>query len=154
MGRVTVKPATRSRVPPLRLGDNRTTSSALHRLQYNGPLKPWENFLQDVQDTDAAQSWRRTSIRLQHIDSVHEYFEVGDESGVQSRFIQNCGEELGRIFEAQGIDLNFSDFRCLGLSYTKTPDIVLKTKQGRAKSRWRNQGTLGQYSQAMPCICI
>jgi hypothetical protein len=93
------------------------------------------NFVQDVKHTDAAQSWRRTTIRLKqgNTDFEHEHFEVGDESGVQSRFTQHYAEELSRIFEAQQLDMNFSDFKCLGLPYVNTPDVVLKSTQGELK---------------------
>jgi hypothetical protein len=50
---------------------------------------------------------------------------VGDEHGVQARFSQSFGTVLSHIFGAQGIDLVFGDFKCLGNPYTGTPDVIL-----------------------------
>ncbi|CAG8946879.1 unnamed protein product [Penicillium salamii] len=79
-----------------------------------------------------------------------EHFEVGDEAGVQSRFTLHFGEELGRIFEAQGIDVNFSDFKCLGLGYENTSDSVLKTQSPRHRSRRCHQGGAACLSPPPP----
>lgn len=38
------------------------------------------------------------------------------------------GNELGHIFAAQSIDLNFLDFKCLGIDYDSIPDVVLKSQ--------------------------
>ncbi|KAJ5521607.1 hypothetical protein N7527_005722 [Penicillium freii] len=135
MPRITAKPATRSHVPPLKVGIA-TTSNALHRLRYSGPLTRWMNFVQDVENNDKAQVWRKQTIRLEQKNNAFQddHFQVGDEAGVQSRFTQHYGEELGRIFEAQGIDVLFSDFKSLGLGYENTPDSALKTQGNELKA--------------------
>lgn len=95
----------------------------------------WGDFAQRVEDDDKARVWLKPSIRLkEQNDAVcKERFLVDDESGVQSRFTQHYGEKLCRIFEAQDIDLVFSDIRCAGVSYANIPDIVIMDSSRRLK---------------------
>lgn len=53
--------------------------------------------------------------------------------GSENRSTQRYSEELSRIFEAQQLDMHFSDFKCLGLQYENTPDIIVKSTQGQLK---------------------
>ncbi|CAG8359124.1 unnamed protein product [Penicillium salamii] len=135
MPRITAKAATQSHVPPLNKGLSTTRSNALHTIFYDGPLSLWEGFAQYAEDDDKARVWRKPSIRLEEQNDAfrEEQFVVGDESGAQSRFTQHYGEELSRIFEAQGIDLVFSDFKCAGVPYANIPDTVIMDSSRRLK---------------------
>lgn len=62
---------------------------------------------------------------------------VGDEHGVQGRFQQSVGQVLGKVPDAQAIDQNFADFKCIGSPYQKTPDVVTMSRGNVLKVRTR-----------------
>lgn len=106
-------------LPPLNVGTHRTTSPALHNLEYIGALSPWPNFKSSVQAMYNAQVFSRSSTAnvspsLHNIDP--EIVCVGDEHGLQGRFQQAIGQAL---------------------RYKNVPDIVglSTTVQGREELR-------------------
>ncbi|CAG8037342.1 unnamed protein product [Penicillium salamii] len=67
------------------------------------------NFVQDVENTDKAQSWRKPTIRLEEKNDgfQDEHFEVGDEAGFQSRFTQHFGESHSCTSSSLGTPYSF-----------------------------------------------
>lgn len=126
--RVTVGQATRSTIPRLLVGDHHTTSTALHPLKYQAILRPWPSFRMNVQAMDAAMRWSNRTVHYtessRRLDE--EIVHVGDEHGVQGRFQQSVGSVIGHVCAAQGIDIHFADFKCIGSPYTNIPDVILK----------------------------
>lgn len=55
---------------------------------------------------------------------------IADETGVQGRFEQPIGQVLGRVFEAEGVDIRFADFKAAGIGYSKTPDTAMVSRNG------------------------
>ncbi|OQE83475.1 hypothetical protein PENNAL_c0032G03300 [Penicillium nalgiovense] len=37
---------------------------------------------------------------------------------------------LGRVFEAEGVDIRFADFKAAGIGYSKTPDTAMVSRNG------------------------
>jgi hypothetical protein len=113
-------------LPGLLQGPSRTKSSALHDLDFIGPLREWPNFLQDVIANVQGQKWSTRVIKYaqQARDLDAETVLVGDEHGVQGRFQQSVGQVLGKILNAQGINAHFADFKCLNSAYDKIPDVI------------------------------
>lgn len=118
-----------SSLPRLLLSDKRTTSSALHRIRYIGPLAPWTGFTAAVKSAFETQKWsnRVIQISVQSRELTDEKVFVGDEAGVHARFQQAAGQVLGAVFEAQSINMALGDFKCTGISYNRTPDVVMLT---------------------------
>ncbi|KAJ5592206.1 hypothetical protein N7537_009110 [Penicillium hordei] len=116
-----------SPLPDLLVSDNRTTSSTLHKIQFAGPLLPWTGFTTAVKNAYNTQQWsnRVIQIGIQSRNLTTERVFVGDEAGVCARFQQAAGQVLGAVFEAQSINIALGDFKCTGLSYSKTPDVVM-----------------------------
>ncbi|KAI2791878.1 hypothetical protein POX_c04758 [Penicillium oxalicum] len=134
--RVTVRQATRSTIPRLLVGDHHTASTALHPLKYQAILRPWPAFRMDVQAMDAAMRWSNRTVHYtessRHLDE--EIVHVGDEHGVQGRFQQSVGSVIGHVCAAQGIDIHFADFKCIGSPYTSIPDVILKSTHNELKA--------------------
>lgn len=104
-------------MPALLLGAHHTTSSALHDLEFKGPLRHWSNFLRAVEATDQIQVWSSRVVQFaqKSRDIEAEAVDVGDEHDVQGRFQQSFRQVLGTILKPQSIDLYFADFICLGI---------------------------------------
>ncbi|KAJ5529182.1 hypothetical protein N7527_002575 [Penicillium freii] len=95
--RVRAKQIIQAPLPPLDVGAHKTTSSALHNLEYVGTLTPWPNFKSSVEAMYDAQVFSRSSTAtvspgLHNIDP--EIVCVGDEHGLQGRFQQAIGQAL------------------------------------------------------------
>ncbi|OQD69307.1 hypothetical protein PENPOL_c002G10652 [Penicillium polonicum] len=125
--RVRAKQILQAPLPPLNVGTSKTTSSALHGLEYVGTLSPWPNFKSQVEAFYNTQAFARSakaavSPGLHNVDP--EIVCVGDEHGLQGRFQQAIGQVLGAALEAQGVNLHFADFKCSGLQYQNVPDVV------------------------------
>ncbi|CAG8386389.1 unnamed protein product [Penicillium salamii] len=111
----------------LLISESRTTSSALHKIRFIGPLLPWRDFLNSAKNCYDQQQWSQQAIQisLQARDLTNEKVFVGDEAGVSARFQQAAGQVLGAVFEAQSINMAFGDFKSTGLAYIRTPDVVM-----------------------------
>ena len=116
-----------SALPNLLVSDNRTTSSALHKIRFAGPLLPWTGFTTAAKTAYDNQQWSNRVIQIstQARNLTDEKFFVGDEPGVHARFQQAAGQVLGAVFEAQSINMALGDFKSTGLAYNKTPDVVM-----------------------------
>lgn len=101
-------------LPPLLKTNFHTNANAVHPLIYNGELNFWPNFCQDVRATMDNQHWssRVIGYTLNTRDLNDNKVFVGDETGVQGTFQQAIGQTLGKVFEAQRLDIQFADFKC------------------------------------------
>lgn len=113
--------------PRLLISDKQTTSSALHRIRYVGPLAPWTGFVAAVKNAFDTQKWSNRVIQMsvKARDLTDEKVFVGDKAGVHAQFQQATGQVLGAVFEAQSINMALGDFKCTGISYSRTPDVVM-----------------------------
>lgn len=102
-------------------------SSALHDVEFVGPLRHWSTFPRAVEATGASQNWSNRVIKYtqKSYDIDVETVYVGGEHGVQGRFQQLLGQGLGQVLDAQSIDLHFADFKRLSSPYSNTPDAVI-----------------------------
>ncbi|CDM38526.1 unnamed protein product [Penicillium roqueforti FM164] len=57
--RVRAKQIIQAPLPPLNVGTYRTTSSAIHKMEYVGTLSPWPNFKSTVEAIYNAQAFSR-----------------------------------------------------------------------------------------------
>ncbi|GKZ37058.1 hypothetical protein AbraIFM66950_008448 [Aspergillus brasiliensis] len=128
---VTAQSSLKERLPNLLLGNNRTTSSALHQVEFIGRLTEWENFEEDVIRDYRMQDWGPNKVLdykphgFVTISSLrNEHVAVGDEMGVQGRWQQHICQVMSSIFHAQGLDLTLGDFRTSSSVYGKRPDIA------------------------------
>ncbi|KGO51516.1 hypothetical protein PEX2_010570 [Penicillium expansum] len=132
---IRVRETVNEALPPLLKTDFHTNANAVHRLIYNGELNYWPNFCQDVRATMDNQHWSNRVIgyTLNTHDLDDNKVFVGDETGVQGRFQQAIGQRLGKVFEAQRLDIQFADFKCLPNLGNKVPDCVMKTSRNELK---------------------
>lgn len=81
------------------------------------------------------QQWgnRVIKLNLDTRDLDQKKVFVGDEAGVQGRFQEAIGQTLGKVFEAQGLDIQFADFKCLPNLGNKVPDCIMKTSTNELK---------------------
>ncbi|KAE8344338.1 hypothetical protein BDV24DRAFT_160481 [Aspergillus arachidicola] len=130
---VTSKIAVQERLPDLNISDARTTSSAIHNIDYLGPLCPWPNFLGDVEGEFLTHNWANNRHRLYlrplgeptpH-SLLNEHCLVGNETGVQGRWQTHLGEVMSAVFQEQQFQLAFADFVSSGKDYNKNPDLVM-----------------------------
>lgn len=126
---VRVREAAAQALPPLPLGPNHTKSDALHPIKFVGELHPWPNFLRLVETYAQSLRWSNKLIRYSNAPGSPEAESqlIGDETGVQGVFNHSVGYYVGKMLQAQSIDLQFADFKCLGLAYANTPDSTLMT---------------------------
>ncbi|CAG8211012.1 unnamed protein product [Penicillium salamii] len=138
------------RIPALRVGANRTKSSALHPIKYIGPLHRWNTFEQDVNAGFQQHNWERhkstiTILPLEPLglhNIANEQLAIGDENGLQGRFNHNMGHVMNAVFGSQGLDLEFGDFRASNSSYRRTPDVAIMNggrdvqAVGELKAQW------------------
>ena len=54
-------------------------------------------------------------------------------TGAQGRFQQAIGQTLGKVLEAQRLDIQFADFKCLPNLGNKVPDCVMKTSRNELR---------------------
>jgi hypothetical protein len=123
-------------LPPLPLGPNYTKSNALHDIEYVGKLRRWSNFLRFVERFVQDQRWSNTLIKYAPglADPEAESHLIGDETGIQGVFNHSVGFMVGKVLQAQSIDIRFADFKCLGNNYTNTPDSILMTTNAELKA--------------------
>ncbi|CAG7940734.1 unnamed protein product [Penicillium salamii] len=126
----------RQALPPLRKTGFHTTSNAVHSLFYRGELHQWRNFCEDTRATVDSQQWSNKiigcNLKTRNLEENKVY--VGDESGLQGRFQQAIGQTLGKVFEAQDLDIQFADFKCLPRQGKKVPDCVMRTSTDELKA--------------------
>lgn len=112
----------------LQIGSHHTTSSAIQKLRFVGTLVEWPDFFQKVENANNQQPWSRLSRQPPRTFGRHtvepERVRVGDEHGLQGRFQQAIGHELGEALQFRGTDLYFADFKCSGSTYENIPDVV------------------------------
>ncbi|GKZ86302.1 hypothetical protein AnigIFM56816_001354 [Aspergillus niger] len=125
-------------LPTLQIGPKHTTSSAIHRISFTGKMRPWDNFVSDVENFCNAFQWKGN--RVSTTDSAQlaphhlsqEQISVGDETGAQGRFNQNVGQVMGGVFLSEEHDIKFGDFKSCVLDevYSRVPDSVMRTAAG------------------------
>lgn len=136
----------------LRLGDNRTESSAIHRVDFVGGLMPWPNFSRDVITTfsSASTHWstHTLDVRIAGLgsrDSISvEQLALGDETGLQGRLNERLGRPVTSSLQAQGVKLRMADFKASApaATYGRVPDMVMLDDSsaimvlGEAKCPW------------------
>jgi len=112
-------------LPRLITGPHHTKSSALHRLRYEKSLSEWSTFPEDVERfcsglPPVSRPIYYIGRSKQDKEAIEEFVAVGQENGVQGRFMQCVGTVLGGILRAFGIDIKFS---CWKAGRPKTPRI-------------------------------
>lgn len=129
---VTPKVALEERLPDLVLAQSRTNSSAIHRIDYIGPLTPWPDFHENVETSFRNyRGWRKRQLDLRPIGQpkphslLKEHVRVANELGVQGRWQQHIGQVMSGVFQAQDHQLTFTDFNAAGIQYIKRPDLIL-----------------------------
>ncbi|KAJ5968738.1 hypothetical protein N7501_004986 [Penicillium viridicatum] len=122
-------------LPPLPQGRNHTKSNALHDIEYVGELRHWFDFLRFVEGYTQGQRWSNKVIKYTSRSGDHEAEShlIGDETGLQGLFNHSVGFIVGKILEAQSINLQFADFKCLGHPYSNTPDSILMTSSAQLR---------------------
>ncbi|OJI91308.1 hypothetical protein ASPTUDRAFT_52982 [Aspergillus tubingensis CBS 134.48] len=124
-------------LPTLQIGPGHTTSSAIHKVSFTGKMRPWDNFVSDVESLCNAFQWKGN--RVANTDSAplphhlsREQISVGDETGAQGRFHQNVGQVMGGVFLSEGLDIKFGDFKSCVLDevYNRVPDSVMRRAAG------------------------
>jgi len=119
-------------IPDLLVGPGATQSSAIHKIDFIGPLDVWDDFEKDVMAAYDQHDWHKHRTTLAHRPSgplgpnntATEHVHTGDEHGVQGRFQQNIGQIMTAIFKSQGMQLSFGDFKCASEDYENTPDAA------------------------------
>ncbi|KAJ5087186.1 hypothetical protein N7456_010802 [Penicillium angulare] len=117
--------------PPLRIGDFKTTSSAIHDIDFLGQFREWTTFGRAAQTYLAQIEWEgRDMTLLDRVDGElyslkKEHVVVGNETDLQGRFIQCIGHCVGALFRAQQIDLQFASAQSAQRQYSLTPDSIM-----------------------------
>ncbi|CAG8932181.1 unnamed protein product [Penicillium salamii] len=117
------------------MGQNsHTNGNALHPLLSRGELHHLLDF-RHVRAAMNGQQWsnRVIKLNLDTRDLGQKKVFVGDEAGVQGRFQEAIGRTFGKVFEAQGLDIQFADFKCLPNLGNKVPDCIMKTSTNELK---------------------
>ncbi|CAG8144969.1 unnamed protein product [Penicillium nalgiovense] len=116
-------------LPDLLQAPYKTQSPALHGIKYIGPLHRWRNFDIDVRKSMSKDKFDTVvECTTRDSDIKQEQVYVADETGVQGQFEQAVGQVLGRVFEAEGVDIRFADFKAAGIGYSKTPDAAIVSR--------------------------
>ncbi|PYH97696.1 hypothetical protein BO71DRAFT_372767 [Aspergillus ellipticus CBS 707.79] len=121
----------REALPDLRRGHSATKNSAIHDITFPGKLERWDNFSLEAHRAYTGHNWKGTVLNLQHqsLETPHslsiEQVVVGDETGVQGRFNEHIGQDMGGVFSSQEIPLRFGDFKSSSKVYKKIPDSVI-----------------------------
>ncbi|PYH33787.1 uncharacterized protein BO87DRAFT_437087 [Aspergillus neoniger CBS 115656] len=146
-------------LPELEVGPGHTTSCAIHEIDYEGPLSPWVNFEREVEQQYVNHNWRLEPVGATEDNDdppphslSREQVYVGDENGVQGRFVQNVGQAVGSAFASQLLDVRFGDFKSslYPRGYKKVPDSVMETAAGgllavgELKTPWA-KGQIAKY---------
>ncbi|KAJ5918129.1 hypothetical protein N7454_010504 [Penicillium verhagenii] len=141
-----------SPLPDLLVSKNRTTSSALHKIQFVGPLLPWTGFTTSVKNVYDTQQWSNRVIQMsvQTRNLSDEKVFVGDEAGVYARFQQAAGQVLGAVFEAQSINIALGDFKSTGIAYSKTPDVVMLSLPNLQNANTQQLRVVGEVKVPWP----
>ncbi|CAG7967798.1 unnamed protein product [Penicillium salamii] len=132
---IRVREAVKEALPLLLTTGFHTISSALHPLVFKGEVDYWPDFCQEVRAAMNGHRWSNSVIKytLATRDLDQNKVFVGDEAGVQGRFQEAIGQTLGKVFEAQGLDIQFADFKCLPNLGNRVPDFIMKTSTNELK---------------------
>lgn len=128
-------------LPELQTGQSRTKSHALHNEVFVGSEEHWDGFFGEVLrffDTTPWQQYRKTILYRPGPNTTATVFSenvpCGDESTVQSRFIQNVSHYMNAISNAKDIDRVMTDYKSSTDQFINgVPDIVLLDRQGALK---------------------
>jgi len=129
-------------LPDLKIAERRTTSSALHNINFTGGIQQWTNFEADILSSLSSYAWSQQAIDvvLSGANAINapasEYVSVADEGGVQGRITERIGQVVGAALEFQQEQLLFGDFKGANPpypGYPKIPDFVVKGPSGDSK---------------------
>lgn len=141
-------------LPELRLGPEKTKTSALHPMYFVGTLEQWPDFEQQVWMVFNDHTWVRRILAHQARGKeplsylTQDMVAVGDEHGVQGRFNQHVGQVMSGILKSQGMDIIFVDFKCTTEDYAKISDVAcldntgLLLAMGELKTWWVREHNL------------
>ncbi|KAJ5895329.1 hypothetical protein N7495_007020 [Penicillium taxi] len=85
-------------LPSINIGPNFTQSSAIHNIQYIGPLRRWATFKNEVTTTFQNMNWSPVPLSVTLVNApIHgplsnEHIRCGDEIGLQGRFDERVGQ--------------------------------------------------------------
>ncbi|KAJ5176615.1 uncharacterized protein N7482_002492 [Penicillium canariense] len=134
--------ALKEALPDLKITTKKTTSSALHPIDFVGNLQLWPNFRAEVLQTFNTQTWSATIIKTKvagpaALGSIsEEHMGVSCEASLQGRLGERVGQVLSAVLKAQWYDLMFCSFRGAELPYEgyhKIPDFAAINQAGTVK---------------------
>ncbi|EPS25453.1 hypothetical protein PDE_00386 [Penicillium oxalicum 114-2] len=140
-------------LPPLNVGPYHTQISAIHPISFVGKLGLWDHFEAIVRDTFDSTKWDDTAqLPILGVSPLaHEYYHVGEERGVQSRFTERISQALTHVAVAQQLDFRFGDAKCVLPTYAKSPDFMIWNPSsnthlvvGELKTPWIREHQLGE----------
>ncbi|KAF4154853.1 hypothetical protein CNMCM8927_008968 [Aspergillus lentulus] len=128
-------------LPDLQRGDHHTDSSAIHPVKFVGTLQPWTTFAADALAAFQNHDWRRYKAQLELRPTTNpsvpsllrEHVLVGQEGGVQGRWMEHVGQDMTAILKDQLIPLRFGDFKASATAYAKQPDVACMGSNGTAE---------------------
>ncbi|KAJ5840040.1 uncharacterized protein N7525_005228 [Penicillium rubens] len=143
-------------LPPLRVGQNHTDSSAIHKIDFVGQLMPWPNFEREVIRAFSSPNihWSNDTPDVRIVGAgarnsiSEEQLVLGDENGVQGRLNERLGRPVAAAFQAQHHRLRMADFKAsapAAAGYQRVPDFVILEETsvvkvvGEAKAPWPSQ---------------
>lgn len=129
-------------LPQLETTQIRTRNHALHNSVFVGQEVHWEGFFDEVLRCYNATPWEQHRKTIAYrpgrntIATVfNEHVPCGDESSVQSRFIQNISQYMNAICNTKDMDRFLADYKSsTNQSISGVPDIVLLDRQGALKA--------------------
>ncbi len=157
---------TTQRIPDLVRGIVHTHSSSVTRERFQGDLRHWETFEQEVRHNFQrfGQHWTPTFLSVHattpdNNDIYNEQLYCGNEASVLARFNQNVSHVVTSVAREQGLNYRFGDFKATTCPELDAPDVALIGPDcqprlcGEAKAPWNhNFGAtieLGSNSNAL-----
>lgn len=131
-----------SPLPDLEAGANRTSSHALHPEAFVGIEEDWSSFFIDVMRFFESTPWRSYTNTISYRPAPNaiaatifaEHVPCGDETNLQSRFIQNVNQQLNAACKSTGVDMVMTDYKsCTNHPVSGIPDIVALDRAGILK---------------------
>ena len=131
-----------SPLPDLEAGANRTSSHALHPDTFVGIEENWSSFFADVMRFFEATPWRSYTDTISYRPAPNamaatifaEHVPCGDETTIQSRFIQNVNQQLNVVCKSTNVDMVMTDYKtCVNRPVSGVPDIVALNRAGILK---------------------
>ncbi|KAJ5320569.1 hypothetical protein N7508_000852 [Penicillium antarcticum] len=116
MGRLQGHAILRRALPPLCIGENHTTSSAINIERYLGDLNSWKDFFDDVKAFEPEHEWSRRVLRLAH-----------NSRPTDPELLLLA---VGAVLNGQEVEIAFADFKAAEISniypgYSYVPDVAL-----------------------------